>query len=289
MAEVDLKQIQNVELIILEQIKTICEKYKLKYFADSGTLLGIVRNNSFIPWDNDIDLVMPRKDYQKFIKIAEKELQYPYYLQTGYKDKGYFSGLIKIRKSDTTAILKSQLGKRHYNQGVFLDIFPLDNVINNKKLQKLQLRVIFQLKKILFYRNTKSFSDLYQNFFIKLILIIFSPLIFVLPQSFFYWLFDITGRWGNLKKTKYVDKVLFRGYYKQNKCKSIPAECYKDVIQTKFEDTTINIPVSSEKILTEFYGPDYLVPRQEPDSHGEIFFDLNNSYTKYLSHELEIE
>ena len=61
MAEVDLKQIQKVELLILEQIKTICEKYKLKYFADSGTLLGIVRNNSFIPWDNDIDL------YEDFI------------------------------------------------------------------------------------------------------------------------------------------------------------------------------------------------------------------------------
>lgn len=284
----DLKEIQKVELLILEQVKIICEKHNLQYFADSGTLLGIVRNNSFIPWDNDIDLAMPRKDYQKFIKYAEKELPEPYYLQTGYKDKGFYSGLLKIRKSDTTAILKDQFPAKKFNQGVFLDIFPLDKTLKSKKLTKIQLKILFFCKSVLKYKSTKSLKT-FNSFSNKFCMLILTPFIFILPQKFFYLCFEFWGRIGNITNSKYCDKILFRGYHKSKKIKPMPVECYENSETVTFEDTTISIPTNSEIILTTLYGNDYMTPRQEPDDHGEIFFDLNNSYLRYLNNELKID
>lgn len=85
----DLKNVWNVELDILKKFDSFCKKHGLSYFADSGTLLGAVRHKGFIPWDDDLDFVMFRKDYDKFIKLSKKEFKYPYFIQTGYNDAGY--------------------------------------------------------------------------------------------------------------------------------------------------------------------------------------------------------
>ena len=74
------EKVWKIELDILMELDRICRKFGLRYFLDSGTLLGAVRHKGFIPWDDDIDLLMPRKDYDKLIEIASQELSFPYYL-----------------------------------------------------------------------------------------------------------------------------------------------------------------------------------------------------------------
>lgn len=283
MEDYNLIDIQKVELQILEQVKTICDKHNLKYFADSGTLLGIVRNNKFIPWDNDIDLAMLRSDYEKFIQYADNELQYPYYLQTAYKDKGYYSGLIKIRKSDTTAILKSQLHSKTYNQGIFLDIFPLDKTINNKFLSKIQLKFLFFVKKQLQLKERKKLNLVTKSKLLKIFLIITYPITLFSTQKSLYRLFENIGKLGNLTNSNNVDKVLFRGYHNSNKLKLIPLKCYNSSKIVKFEDTMISIPEDSDSVLRTIYGNDYMIPKKEPDSHGDVIFDINKSYLEYLN------
>ena len=130
------KKIWEKELDILEKIIKICEENDIKYSLCGGSLLGAIRHKGFIPWDDDIDVCMKREDYSKFLTIAEKELSYPYFVQYSKTEKMYTRGHAQIRNSETTAILKvetTSYGKNNYNKGIFVDIFPLDNVPDNRE------------------------------------------------------------------------------------------------------------------------------------------------------------
>lgn len=121
------KKVWAVCLDLLIKFDSICRKYNLKYFVAFGSLLGIIRHKGFIPWDNDIDVCMLREDYNKLIKL-KSEFKAPYFLQTPGNDKDYYLSFSKIRNSNTTAI-SNTLRYAEFNQGIFLDIFPLDNCL----------------------------------------------------------------------------------------------------------------------------------------------------------------
>ena len=87
-----IKRIWAVQLDLLNEFITICEKNGLQYFVWAGTLLGAVRHNGFIPWDDDLDVAMPRKDYDRFLEIAPQVIKEPYQLQTNRNDAGVFRG-----------------------------------------------------------------------------------------------------------------------------------------------------------------------------------------------------
>lgn len=119
------KKIWAIELDLLREFDRVCKKYNLKYFMIFGSLLGAIRHQGYIPWDDDLDVAMFREDYERFIEVAKDEFEEPYFLQTPYTDDGYFYSFIKIRNSKTTSISKA-FQYQTFNQGIFLDIFPLD-------------------------------------------------------------------------------------------------------------------------------------------------------------------
>ncbi len=120
-----MKKIWAVEIDLYFKFAEICDKHHLKYWADGGTMLGAVRHKGFIPWDDDLDVTMPRADYEKFIEIAPKELSYPYFLQTPYTDPGYYISYIKLRNLNTTS-LSLPFRNAPFKQGIAIDVFPLD-------------------------------------------------------------------------------------------------------------------------------------------------------------------
>lgn len=131
-----LIKIQQIELSILNEFSKICQKHNLTYFLVGGSCLGMIRHKGFIPWDDDIDLGMPRKDYQKFCEIAKAELPDDLVLQNF--DTEPQCGLVfgKIRKKGT--ILSENYSYHiNMNQGVWIDIFPYDFVSNNKWIRKI--------------------------------------------------------------------------------------------------------------------------------------------------------
>lgn len=101
----EMKKVWAVQIDLLEQVKKICKKHGLKYFADSGTLIGAIRHKGYIPWDDDIDLVMMRNDYNKFMEYAKSELEFPYFLQTVYTDKDIMRAHASLRNSKTTGYM----------------------------------------------------------------------------------------------------------------------------------------------------------------------------------------
>ena len=121
-----MKKVWAVELELLDYFDKLCRKHNLQYFVDYGTLLGAVRHQGFIPWDDDIDIVMFRGEYEKLKVIAQEEVCEPYFFQNGYTDSMLWA-LSKLRDSRTTAIEFPDYPVS-FHQGIFMDIFPLDDV-----------------------------------------------------------------------------------------------------------------------------------------------------------------
>ncbi len=129
------KRVWAVQLEMLDEVERICKANGLKYFADSGTLIGAIRHEGYIPWDDDIDLVMLREDYDKFVQIAPKWLKEDLVLQTVYTEKNYLRGHAQIRNSKTCGCNEEDK-KAGYNCGIFIDIFPLDGMPKTEKERK---------------------------------------------------------------------------------------------------------------------------------------------------------
>ena len=120
------RKLWDTQLELTDFLHNFCQKHHLKYYLAFGSLLGAVRHNGFIPWDDDMDVWMPRKDYEIFCKHFPKD-NADYFLQTTKTDKHYGRMFAKIRKNNTIFLedVDKHVEKRHH--GVFLDVFPLDN------------------------------------------------------------------------------------------------------------------------------------------------------------------
>lgn len=146
---IDPKVLRKAQLIMFDMLiefDAICKKYELQYWLDSGTLLGAVRHQGFIPWDDDIDLSMPVEDYNKFLKIAQSELSNEIFFQTSQTDNNFKFDYIKLRSNKASIVEFHEKDKSiAYHQGVFVDIFPMlaiENTEANKKLYDSTLKEI---------------------------------------------------------------------------------------------------------------------------------------------------
>ncbi len=129
-----LKRIQNTELSILKDVTDFCEKNNITYFITSGTLLGAVRHNGFIPWDDDVDISMPRSDYEKFLTYANDFID-GYEIVCTKLNNQYPIAIAKVRKCGTV-MKEPSMAHLDINHGVWIDVFPLDKVKNEQKLKK---------------------------------------------------------------------------------------------------------------------------------------------------------
>ena len=124
-----LKQLHSVFLMILDDITEICHKNGLTFVLIGGNALGAVRHHGFIPWDDDVDIAIPRKDYEKFINIVRKEYSEKYLLTDPRDRENYGKVIPKMRLLGTTYY--SVLDHPDENHGIRIDVFPLENTYNN--------------------------------------------------------------------------------------------------------------------------------------------------------------
>lgn len=159
-----LKEIQNCELEILKTVADICDKHGIKYYLAFGTLLGAVRHKGFIPWDDDVDILMQYNDLVKFKKICKKELPDKYFFQDFETDPGFSFMFTKIRANNT---YMPQFGEKSksitYHQGVWIDIFPLIDYGSNEQQTLKIVKYLFKLQYTLVRRiniKKKYFNSL---------------------------------------------------------------------------------------------------------------------------------
>lgn len=176
MAGFELRKLQEKEIQILDEIDRICKKYNIQYYLMWGTLLGAVRHKGFIPWDDDIDIAMDRKEYKKFLKIAPKELKEEYFLQTSFTDKWHPMFFAKVRLNNTAFYAQSDRNiKKHH--GIFVDIFPMDcrsskKSLKNKIGEKISTHIFQRIerKKVTCFRGLKILSTTFLAYFRDLFL-----------------------------------------------------------------------------------------------------------------------
>ncbi len=130
-----LQKMKKLETAMLASFVEVCGKLGLRYYLMGGTLLGAVRHQGFIPWDDDIDVAMPRADYEVFMREGQRHLPEHLFLQNICTDAHYCMNFAKIRDCRTTMVEYS-VHKHPMNHGVFIDIFPLDYYPEDARSQK---------------------------------------------------------------------------------------------------------------------------------------------------------
>lgn len=128
----EMKKVWAVQLNLLAELQRVCGKYGLHFWLDSGSLLGAVRHKGYIPWDDDIDVIMFREEYDRLVEVAQKEFLAPFIFQTAYTEQNFVRGHAQMRNMETTAIIPIEINKK-FNQGIFIDIFVLDGVCDNQE------------------------------------------------------------------------------------------------------------------------------------------------------------
>lgn len=258
---IDIKQLQNKTLEILVRFDEVCKKYSIKYYLAYGTALGAVRHQGFIPWDDDIDVMMFREEYEKFKKVSD-ELGEKFFLQSRESDKEYPLDLPKIRMNGT-AFVEKPLKKYNINHGIYIDVFILEYALENKVLDK-ATQFIYMLNR---FNNTgNSFSSLKG----KVLFMCLKPLL-------------------NGEKLKNAwNKVIYSNMKKNySKCNDIFSYGYffdtKDIgvgKYIKFENRKFLVPENVDNYLTQCYGDYMILPKLEDRiPHHEVdFFSLDKEY-----------
>lgn len=262
-----LDKLHKVELEIMDKFVDICEKNNLKYFLTGGTMLGSVRHSGFIPWDDDIDIGMPREDYDQFIKVAPKELGDKYYLDCLETNKNFYLPFAKIKKNGT--IFQEDFSNNiEGNKGIFIDVFPFENVRKNNFFYKLRFALSLSVMDAIFFKKRMR----------KLKNMTCAPLSIVLsifPKSFLVKIFHFIVTMVHDNNTKYIS-VIGTGYgYRRElmlRDKILPPK------KVPFEDKKYYGMADSDYYLTKIFG-DYmkLPPVEKRRNHMPSKLDFGDS------------
>lgn len=270
---------QRIQLELLQILLQVCKENNLRIFMFYGSLLGTIRHNGYIPWDDDLDVVMPREDYDELIKISESVFMNPYFLQTPENDvETFYGGYAKLRHSGTTALEPKNWG-HSCNQGIWIDIFPLDVCCENKENSKKKWKRIHDIQKMIF---ACTYS-----------------------QTSIQWEED-AELWGRIREhamqfgrdywCEKLQRELHSSCEEETRFLSVQArytekvplefwkEDFKDHIWMEFEGIKAPVPIGYQRCLEILNGKRYMVyPKIENCvPHHKGFFSSKTPYKEYL-------
>ncbi len=258
------KKIHEKELYILDEFVRICTKHNLKYFLYGGTLLGAVRHKGFIPWDDDIDIVMPREDYDKFAEIVHGELGEEFFYQNNMIEPDFNLLFSKIRLNNTY-VREEKFDGKNMHQGIFIDILPLDLFPKKSRIaESLLLEKFFVLNCACQIGRCSS-----KNLLSKLLFRAYM----LLPNRIL-----------QKKRDKFIRSVCkddkteficsFGSHYRPIKRRVLLKEWFEDTgLKMEFEGRMYSVPKGWEEYLVHLYGPNYmeLPPENERVNHFDFY------------------
>lgn len=272
-----MNEIQEKSFRILQEIDRVCKCAGLTYYIYSGTLLGAVRHKGFIPWDDDIDLVMLRDQYEKFPEACREYLDHEQFvLQTIYSDSLSSNGWMKVHDKNTAFI--SGTRRKGAMEGINVDIFPVDNVPDSDFIMNIRARIIDKVNFIYQYRFLKHSRN--ASFKMR----VFQSLVNLIPpwnEQKFKRAYDRYIQRYNKYKTK---RVVYFSNAKYT-LKVVPRSCFDAIVELPFEMDIFPAPSNWEKVLEIRYGADYLKPPPESQrisQHGAKIIDLNHSWLDFI-------
>ncbi len=270
----ELRRLQLAQLYILKKVVDVCKSCQINYILHYGTLLGAIRHNGFIPWDDDIDIAMKRTDYDKFLQIAQSELGDDFFVQHYTTDSNYTRYIIKVRLNGTEHI-EYEDQHIHMNHGIYLDIFPLDNVLKPNGIDLvLRKRIIKILRQLIATKKGINERDSKSKNLARLLL---RPFIYLFPDRIFYSLIETTNKWSSKKGGKFW--ASFNGAYDIKK-EVIHETSLNEISFAEFEGCEFRVPTDFDKVLSTLYGDYMMIPFVENRiSHDIIKLDLGKYIT----------
>lgn len=251
--ELSLEEVRKIELSILDFAVDVAKKNGIQYFLDSGTLIGAVRHKGFIPWDDDIDILVPRKDYKRFLDCLRKENS-KYKVLFIDKNDDYFYAFAKVVDS-TTELIETGC-PRIAGYGVYVDIFPLDNIPDDEREREKFIRKVGRYRWICSRAKSRKKEDLSP-----------SPLRNFIVHSctrLYGWkralrrLNALCESTSDMK-TDYVKSVVVT----TNLHRFAPVACFSETVELEFEGKKYAAPVGYDEYLTILYGNYMELPPEE--------------------------
>ena len=270
-----MNELQKNEFEMLKIFVEICEKLNLRYYLICGSVLGAVKYGGFIPWDDDIDVGLPRHDYEIFCQEAPKYLPEHMFLQNYRTERECPCVISRIRNSNTTYVIKLYK-ELNCNHGVFIDVMPLD-IYPHENVSE------FEKQKMKHLRRRSAY--LYE----KMRNVVKSPRTFLVRL----WI-RLTGRKKLNKHIKEFDDFISNPEFKSNilcnhgnwqgKLEYAPIDQYGNGVEATFEGLTVRIPEKYDEYLTQKYG-DWRADLPEEQKVGHHYYeimDLERPYTDYI-------
>ena len=260
---------QNMLLSMLKDLDAVCRRHGIRYQLFSGTALGAVRHHGFIPWDDDLDVIMLREDYERFLSAAESDLDASVYFVQRELSAHWPMQFSKLRRNGTACMEKSRPRDSKMHQGVYVDIFPCDDAAKSpliRRLQYLSSRIV--VAKCLDARGYETDSLLKKCFMLVCRLL---PLALLRrfcvkrrPSSSMVHTFFAAG-------SKYEKNVFERAWFTES-------------VSLPFEDGEYPVSAHYDALLTKLYGDYHRIPSPEERKVKEhlAIMDLDRPWQDYL-------
>ncbi|WP_415945839.1 LicD family protein [Selenomonas montiformis] len=269
MKELTPTEIKKIQIDMLEEVKTFCEMHGLNYYLSGGTLLGAVRHKGYIPWDDDIDLMMPRKDYEWFLIHYRNEMYSVHTVELGEERP-----LAMMFMKNNTKLTDLSGSPYDVAEHLYIDIFPIDNLSNNKVIRNFlclvkELLIYCYDGALLEYKSTMRYNDRSAGLFS------WKRRVRNIVKYIFITFFRHTssGFWGRLahqlskfyahRDTKWKGVMITQAHHNHGLGELLPAKFFEDKVLLEFESKLYSAPVGYEKYLSSLFGNYMQLPPEE--------------------------
>lgn len=276
----EMKKMWALQMEMAKVLLDVCKRHGLKCWMDAGTLLGAVRHQGFIPWDDDIDFVMLRKDYDKLVAVADKEFTYPYFFQTTYSEKHFYTGHSILRHEESSTFSQNEL-TGDYSRGAALDIFVLDGFIENPVLRFFHRTATMVLKKSI--RGYVADLKGKMSFGKRVVAVLSKGLYRVIDHKKAFALYERLFRMVDADKSERVSVLSYK-YSTHRRIRN--RSSYNEQVWMPFEDTVFPAPNDTYDTLVCYFGKNYMTPLHQPTAHGQRYMDAARPYKEVVK-ELE--
>ncbi len=268
--DIDIAAVQRRELEILKEVAKLCERHGLRWWADGGTCLGAVRHKGFIPWDDDVDIGMPREDFDRFRQIAPRELPEHLALQDYEQIRHPAHSILKVHDRRTTFIEDYLAPYPEAHTGVYLDVFAYDGYPEpgpERDALERRRKPLRTLRRIM--RHTWADAGTPGQ---KLRYVLTVPLRWVMPYN-----------WPSLREEDLFRRMSIYDAPWANECFGwvlYPSRCVRETVTLPFEDMTVPCPAGTDEYLRILYG-DYMTyppEDQRAPGHPVAWFSMDRSY-----------
>lgn len=274
-SESELRKLQLKALEILIDVKEFCQKYDIKFFLIGGSCIGALRHNGFIPWDDDIDIMMLREDYEKFHLLWEKYGDKEKYTLCRTNEKVNYHQTTSMLKLNNTTFINQHSQAEDINHGIYIDIGPLDYRENSN------YKVILQILYCSFYGLFNAQKIPNQNLYLKIFSKIFLLIVpFKSLRTIIWKTCEKKMQSINIQKCEYLTELYLGPKVASRK---LPKKWFLTTKNIMFEGHEMPIPIGAENWMTMIFGDYMKYPNKEQrkPKHKIVLIDTEKSYKNY--------